>query len=790
MEKMKGDGTAESPPCMSDTEQKLWESEERYRIAIEHSNDGVSIVKNLTHMFVNKKFVEIFGYDTTEEVRGKPVGFMVHPDDYERVRVYATARQNGEVGPARYEVKGLKKDGSAVFIESSVTTITYEGERASLLYIRDITERKRAEASLKRTEEKYRNIFENAIEGIFQTSLDGRLLSANPAFAKLHGYGSTEELVTTVTDVGHQLYVHPEEREELNRLLAARGSVKGLEQERYRKDGSRMWVSMNVRLVRDEEGKPLYNEGTVVDITDRRRGEENLRAAHQQVLDIIEFLPDATFAVDNDHQVIAWNRAMETMSGVRKQDMLGKKGYAEAVHGEKRLMLIDLIDQEDRDTEAQYTLLRRTGHQIQAEGFYKELRGRRDVHLWGVATPLFDGSGRRIGAIECVRDITEQKNLEMQLLHSQKMEAIGTLAGGVAHDFNNILMALMGYANLLKMKMEQNDPLKVYVDQIVTSTGKAANITQSLLAFSRKQNMELRVQKVNTMIKDVEKLLRRLLPEDIHLVLALGPDATVKADVTQIDQVLMNLATNARDAMPRGGELKITTARVRLDDQFKEIHGFGKPGEYVEVCVSDTGAGIPKSAQGKIFEPFYTTKEAGKGTGLGLSIVYGIIKQHSGYITVSSKPDKGTTFNIYLPAVKESSRTQQAGFDVEMSGGNEMILLAEDNAEIRKVTTDILSFLGYTVIEGLDGEDAVQKFAEHQDRIALVIMDVVMPKKNGREVYEAIRKIRGDVKVLFMSGYNLDMVIDKGILDGRHDYIAKPILPKELLKKVRTMLDS
>ena len=387
-----------------------------------------------------------------------------------------------------------------------------------------------------------------------------------------------------------------------------------------------------------------------------------------------------------------------------------------------------------------------------------------------------------------LRDVTERKSLEAQLRQSQKMEAIGTLAGGVAHDFNNILMALMGYASLLQIKMGANDPSRVYVDQILASTAKAANITQSLLAFGRKQIMEMKAHKINTIVKDVEKLLRRLMPEDIELTIKLGDDATVTSDMTQIDQVLINLATNGRDAMRKGGRLTIETGRVVIDEEFRRTYGYGNPGFYALLSVSDTGSGMDEKTQAKIFEPFFTTKELGKGTGLGLSIVYGIIKQHNGYINVSSRIGEGSTFLIYLPEVKEQLQETRSAVS-EPKGGSETLLLAEDNADIRRVMSGILKMSGYTVIEAINGREAVQKFGEHQDEIQLVILDVVMPEKNGKEAYEEIRTMRHDIKALFMSGYTADVVLDKGVFGKAFDYIAKPIAPNELLHKVRNILD-
>jgi two-component system, cell cycle sensor histidine kinase and response regulator CckA len=387
-----------------------------------------------------------------------------------------------------------------------------------------------------------------------------------------------------------------------------------------------------------------------------------------------------------------------------------------------------------------------------------------------------------------VYDLTERRGLEAQLLQAQKMEAIGTLAGGVAHDFNNILMAIMGYANILQMRMVENDPLRVYVDQIASSTGKAANLTQSLLAFSRKQTMELHPRSTNMIVRDVEKLLKRLVPEDVKFTVSLNEDVTIMADVTQIDQVLMNLISNAKDAMPKGGALHVEVKPVEIGKVFRQTYGFGEPGRYSMISVTDTGSGMDEATQKRIFEPFFTTKEAGKGTGLGLSIAYGIVKQHNGYITVSSQLGEGTTFEIYLPAV-DTPASELGQASEKAPGGTETVLVAEDNNDVRGIVVTILRVAGYTVMEASDGEDAVRRYKDQREKINLLILDVVMPGKNGKEVYEEIHALDPSIPALFMSGYTGDVVLDKGLQDTTVNYISKPLKANELLIKVREVLE-
>jgi PAS domain S-box-containing protein len=841
---------------------------------------------------------------------------LVLERDAERIRQYDFVKPEGDAllaagyVPMTYEGKGahLSAKASPLFDAEGHVIGAIES-------IRDLTEQIQTEEALMQSEKKYRSIFDNALEGIFQTTPDGRYLTVNPALARMYGYDSPGEMMEAVTDLQGQQYVVPEDRVRLKALYRQQGFVKGFETQIYTKNRDKVWISMNAQAVTDPEGNTLHYEGTTENITERKRAEEELQKAHRRLSDIIDFLPDATFVIDREKRVVAWNKAIEEMTGLKKEEILGKGDYAYAVpfYGTPRPVVIDLVFERNEEMEKTYDHVQGLGSRLSVEVYVPKIYRGRGAYLSATASPLFDHEGNVVGAIETIRDTTEQKriekalqeseeryrvaiehsndgvalvrgdrhiyvnqkfleifgyrsleevvgkshcltvhpddrqkvvsynhrrqrgeavpnryefkglrkngeivyieasvtgttyqgepislaflrdvtgrrSLEAQLLQAQKIEAIGTLAGGVAHDFNNILMVLMGYANLLQMKMGQNDPSRVYVDQILASTAKAANITQSLLAFGRKQVMEMKPHKITTIVKDVEKLLRRLMPEDIGLTIKLGDDATIMADMTQIDQVLINLATNARDAMPNGGRVVIETGRVVIDEEFRRTYGYGKPGFYALLSVNDTGIGMDGKTKERIFEPFFTTKEVGKGTGLGLSIVYGIVKQHNGYINVSSRPGGGSTFLLYLPEVKEKPRETKSAVR-EAKGGSETLLLAEDNADIRAVMSDILKMSGYTVIEAADGRDAVEKFSEHQSEIKLIILDVVMPEKNGKEAYEEIRTMRHDVKALFMSGYTADVVLDKGVFGKTLDYIAKPIAPNELLHKVRNILD-
>jgi signal transduction histidine kinase len=385
----------------------------------------------------------------------------------------------------------------------------------------------------------------------------------------------------------------------------------------------------------------------------------------------------------------------------------------------------------------------------------------------------------------------EQKRLQDQLLHAQKMEAVGHLAGGVAHDFNNILTAIIGYANLIRKKLTPDDPVRPFSDHILAASERAAKLVRSLLAFSRKQVIEAKPVDMNEIVKGVDKMIRRLIGEDVEFAVILrGGNVTVMADAGQIEQVLLNLCTNARDAMPNGGKLVIETDRITVTEASLRTHQLERPGVYGMISVSDSGSGMDETTRRQIFEPFFTTKDVGKGTGLGLSMAYGILKQHNGVINVYSEPGRGTTFKVYLPVVTATQQAEQILPATEELLGSETVLLAEDDPEVRAMVALVLRDAGYTVMEAADGEDAVRRFMDDGRNVALLLTDVIMPKKNGREVYEEVRRRAPAIKVLFISGYTADIIKSRGILEEGHRFLSKPVIPDKLLRTVRQVLDA
>ena len=527
----------------------------------------------------------------------------------------------------------------------------------------------------------------------------------------------------------------------------------------------------------DTSGEIAGLIGVMVDITDRKRAEAKLKESQETLWSLINATRETLVLLSPEGRILAANETFARRLERNIEDVLGLNVFDSlpAEVAELRKKQADIVVQ--------------TGKPARFED-------ERDGRLYeSYAYPVFDEQGRVSKIAVFAADITERRQseeersrLQTQLRQSQKMEAIGTLAGGIAHDFNNILTALIGYGALLQMGLGKDNPLKMYADQILSSSEKATQLTQSLLTFSRKQPITLKPVRLNDIVRGTEKLLKRLLTEDIAFEVKLTQeDTTVLGDTTQVDQILFNLVSNARDAMSRGGTLIIGTERAAIDDEFVRKYGYGETGPYVMISVSDTGTGMNHETKEHIFDPFFTTKEVGKGTGLGLSTVYGIVKQHNGYINVASEVDVGTVFHVYFPAVRAAVEQDKAPCP-EVSEGSETILVAEDNEAVRTLIRTILGKYGYTIMEAVDGEDAVSKF-HGNGKIDLVIIDSVMPKKNGREVYDEICRSRSDIKVLFMSGYTRDIVLDKGIEEKNFHFISKPVSPDDLLRKVREVLD-
>ena len=512
---------------------------------------------------------------------------------------------------------------------------------------------------VRQAEAKYRLIFENAVEGIFQATPDQRLLTVNPSMARILGYSSPHELIDDFNATGRRLWTHSETFDAITAALAATGVVEGLAIEAARKNGESIWLSLNLRLVKDENGVTIYHEGTIEDITARTEAE-----AHR-------------------------------------------------------------------------------------------------------------------------------KELEQQLRQSQKMEAIGQLAGGVAHDFNNLLTAINGYSSLALQRADPDDRLRGYLEEIKKAGERAANLTRQLLAFGRKQMLKPVPLNLNDVVSEMSKMLRRLIGEDIFFDAIFDPALKqIRADPGQIEQVLVNLVVNSRDAMPQGGTLTIETANFDIDHDFASRHLGLSAGSYVVLTVSDNGCGMEEKTKARIFEPFFTTKEKGRGTGLGLSTVYGIVTQSGGNIRVYSEPGEGTVFKVFLPQFdQEGEPPAKVVVDTTVPCGSETILVVEDEDIVRGLARRILEEAGYNVLDARGGEEAIRLCRERRGPIDLLLTDVVMPETSGREVAERLTRLRPATRVLYMSGYTDDAIVHHGVVDSDVEFIQKPFTPLALARKVREVLD-
>lgn len=543
--------------------------------------------------------------------------------------------------------------------------------------------------------------------------------------------------------------------------------------------------SAEVKLLEDLASNLAYGIMSLRVREEHRIAEKNLSRTLHEVESIMLTIPDILLRTDLKSNLRMWNRSFETFTGLSGRELKGRH-------------ILSFFAEQDRSAFSGALAACKSQEEGEAELRLTDQRGASSLFSWK-AVLMKDELGNPVGILCAARDITghrraeeNERRLQAQLLQSQKMEAIGQLAGGIAHDFNNILTAIIGYGNLVLKKLPSDDALRVFADNIVSAANRAANLTRSLLTFSRKQLINPQPLNVNSIIEGVQKLLRRVIGEDIELITDLQADvASVLVDTGQLEQVLINLAANARDAMPQGGRICISTRMTGIDEEFIRTHRYGKPGKCVLITVADTGTGMAEETRQRIFEPFFTTKDVGKGTGLGLSMAYGCIKQHNGYITAESEEGKGTLFRIYLPAIEESSR--ESGLPESSSpvhGGAETILLAEDDSAVRRLEKSVLEEAGYTVIEAVDGQDAVDKLRTHGERIELLISDVIMPKRSGSEVFDEAQKVRPGTKALFASGYPAEIIKNRDILARGLNFVSKPISPQAFLKKVREALDT
>ena len=907
-----------------------------YLHALTENNPLGIVVLDLTHriQMCNPAFERLFGYRQAE-ILGAELDSLLAPRDA-KWEAAELSRQAAAGTVVREKAKRMRSDGSLVDVQILGVPILVEGKLiGSFGMYEDITKRRLAEKAQLEAEERFRSLFENATEGIFQTTTDGRYLSVNPALARMCGFASPAEMILSVQDLGAEIYAEPGAREEFKRLMTARGAVKDFEYEVRRKDGAKIWISENAHVVRGPDGEILSYEGTIEDITARKRAElerqvtfeiihavnvtdnldDLLRLIHIALKKVLyaencfvalyeppsgmfhfPFFVDQFDVAPPPQRVGKSCTAHVYRSGKamlipqRTFDLLAEQGEVELVGTPSPswlgvplrtpaatigVLVVQHYEDENAYTERDQEFVASVGGQIalaierkrseekvrESEARLRVLVEQLPAVLWTVdkdlrftsalgaglarlglkpnqivgmslldyfetadqtflpiaahrrsvagepmtfhvewksgsyachVEPLRDAEGQVSGAICMSLDITDRKQLEEQLRQAQKMEAVGRLAGGIAHDFNNLLMVIQGYSDLMVERLPSGDPLHRNAEQIQMAAQRASSLTRQLLAFSRKQMLAPKILNVQTVVADMEKILRRLIGEDIQLETSSAPDlGLVKADRSQIEQVILNLAVNARDAMPQGGRLTIETANVELDASYSHPPAVLSPGKYVMLAVTDNGCGMDAETQAHVFEPFFTTKEKGKGTGLGLATVYGVVKQSGGYVWVYSEPGRGTSFKIYLPRIEEKvvPGARDGKIDARPAErGSETILLVEDEKGVRELAREYLTSTGYTVIEAEDGHTALELAAMHVGPVHLLLTDVVMPGISGRELAERVGQIRPGIKILYMSGYTDQAVVHHGILENDAVLLQKPFTLTTLAAKLREIL--
>jgi PAS domain S-box-containing protein len=638
------------------------------------------------------------------------------------------------------------------------------------------TEQARAEEARRQGEERFRALIEHGADAVALVAPDGTLLFASHSIERLLGFAPAEL-------VGHPGFerVHPDDAPRLHAalrdIIASPGTPASLELRWRHKDGS--WRHIDAVAV-DRLAEPAV--GAIVvnfrDVSERRTAEAALRESEERYRTLVEGVRDIIFALSPEGTIASLNPAFETITGLRREEWVGQP-FERLVHPEDLPLALELLGRVVRGELRPASQFRvRT-----AKGDYR-------VGEFSATPQLHEG--RLVGILGIGRDVTERVQLEQQLRQAQKMEAVGRLAGGIAHDFNNILTAITGYADLLLEDLGATDPRRQDADEIHKAADRAAGLTRQLLAFSRQQVLQPTVLEVNKLVSDLEKMLRRLLGEDVELGTRLAPTTgRVKADPGQLEQVIMNLAVNARDAMPNGGKLTLETGNVDLDEAYAADHYPARAGPFVLLAVSDTGIGMSEETQAHMFEPFFTTKEKGKGTGLGLATVYGIIKQSGGFIWVYSEVGHGTTFKLYLPRVEELAEraSQPAQAPARAARGTETVLVVEDEAPVRSVARQVLERHGYTVLEAPSAEAALDLATRYSGTIHLLLTDVVMPGLNGRELASRLATLRPDARVIFMSGYTDDAVTRHGVLEPGSAYVQKPFTPDAIARRVREVLD-
>ncbi|MDY0152423.1 MAG: PAS domain S-box protein [Candidatus Cloacimonas sp.] len=751
----------------------LLQNLQEYRSYVDNLNATI-VVMNPDGIitYVSPNWTNLLGHELNEVVGKSAYEAFIHPDDVPENKDYMADTLAKGIKNNEIEYRIRHKDGSWRWHSTHGSPILDEnGKVVSFLAIaRDITEKKLTSEALQRSEEKYRLLYENIIVGVIQHKFDLTYTTVNKSLVRMFGYDSPDEMKANVNE---QLCVNPKELERFMQLLLEQGHAENVEMELRKKNGETFWALINARLERDEQGNPYWLESTSIDISEHKQAEME----KFKLLSIIDNSFNEIFIFD------AQTMHYEYMN----QSAMKNSGYTLE---EMRLMT-------PRDFTATYD-------EIAAERMINDLLNEiKPVQLFEAVQIRKDGStynsevqiqlhrqagGNKFYAV--VNDITESKSLKEQIVATQKLEAIGILAGGIAHDFNNLLTIILGYAEELIEEVGENSLLKMEAEEIVKAGKRASSLTKQLLSFSRKQVVQPQLLDVNDTITNLQKMLYRLVGDEVEIETDLTDDlGIIKADPGQIEQIIVNMALNAKDAMPEGGEFRLETSNLLVGQNYIRNNVNVNPGIYVALAIKDNGKGMSKETKDRLFEPFFTTKETGQALGLGLSTVYGIVKQFEGYILVDSEIGKGTCFTVLIPAREAKLHVaKDTPNNNDLMGKQEHLLIVEDDKALLHFLSKLISNLGYKVTAKFSSVEALG-LIEQGLRPDLVLSDVVMPMLNGKEMCDRIKKIVPTQKVLFMSGYTGDALLNRGILEQGIPFINKPFNSLDIAKHIHDILN-
>ncbi len=748
------------------------EREELYRDLLEKANDGVVIIQDWKVKYTNARLADMLGLEVDDLLDADFLDFII-PENRARLTDTHRRRLQDENFPARVEFAVNRKDGNSLIVETSSSLVNYHGKPAIFATIRDTTDQKSAEKILKENEEIFRTLFEFSFDGLMLHEM-GKILKTNKTLSTMTGYEIEDLEKMQVVEL-----ISPEMRKEMIANIKV-GVESTYETTGLRKDGSTFPVEVRRKPINYKNKNVVL--GTVRDISKQKEIDNTIRLNEEKYRNLFENAQIGIFRTSLADGIVleANHRIIEMFGYESKEEVIG---------------LVSVVDLY-ADLDARNRMISDLQKYGEIRNFEAKFKSKSGAHTWIRFSGVVNNTG---GYLEGVAsDITEIKNaelervrLEKQYRQAQKVEAIGRLAGGVAHDMNNLLVPIVGYSELLLTHFGPDDHLHHFIKQISEAGDRCRDLVQQLLAFGRKQTLEYQPIDLNQTIVDFSQLLKRTIRENIEIRTVLLPEIeTIKADIGQIEQVIMNLCVNAQDAMPDGGKLVIETALAEIDRDYVLANPGFKMGRYVVLAVSDTGLGMDRATKKQIFEPFFSTKGT-QGTGLGLATVHGIVMQHGGNISVYSEVGKGTSFRVYLPVSEADKMSVNTSImSVEDVQGSEVVLLVEDNQQVRDLVDQALSVFGYRILAAKDGTEALEMLSSYDDTIHLLLTDVIMPGMNGRELYERVVEIIPGLSVLYMSGYTDNVIAHHGVLKEGVQFIQKPFSVLGLATKVREVLDS